>query len=157
MFNNILVCLDGTKHSKAILPFVAQLAETFSSKVLLMNVFIIPTLLYGRGKAEIDPDQLIEISEYHQDTAGYLKSAAESLSEKGLDVECIIVEGTVEESIIACAEAYKISLIAMVSYGHGVLRKLVQGSTTDFVIRKLGVPILLLNPEAPVLSTCTRI
>lgn len=153
MFNNILVCLDGTEHSEAVLPIIAQLAEIFSSKVLLMNVFIIPTLLNGMGKSEIDPDQSNEISKYHKDAASYLKSAAKSLLERGLDVECIIVDGTVEESIIACAEAYKISLIAMATHGRSIFSKLVQGSTTDYVIRKLGVPILLLNPRAPVLNS----
>lgn len=150
MFNKILVCLDGSKVSEAILPFVAELAETFSSTVLLMNVFIVPTLLHGLGKAEIDPNWSMEIPEYHEDAVSYLKSAAGPLLKRGLDVECIIVEGTVEESIIACARAYKINLIALVSHNRGTLGRLVQGSTTDFVIRKLGIPILLVNPNAPV-------
>ena len=148
MFNKILVCLDGSKLSEAIMPFVVELAETFGSKVLLMNVFIVPTLLNGLGKAEINPNWSIEISEYHKDAASSLNFIAGPLLERGLDVECIIVEGAVEESIIACAKAYKVGLIAMVTHNRGILSKLVQGSTTNFVIKKLGIPILLLNPKA---------
>jgi nucleotide-binding universal stress UspA family protein len=155
MFNNILVCLNGTKHSEAILPFVAELAETFHSKVLLLNVLIIPTLLNGLGKAEIDPNWSIEISECNKDAANYLNFVAGPLLERGLDVECLIVEGTVEESIVACAKAYKVGLIAMITNNRGILSKLVQGSTTNFVIKKLGIPILLLNPKASAFITET--
>lgn len=153
MFNKILVCLDGSKLNETILPFVAGLAERFGSKILLLHVLIVPTLLGGLGRAEIDPGWSMEISEYQEKVASYLKSTADPLLERGLDVECIIVEGAVEESIIACAKAYEVGLIALVTHGHSGLSRLVMGSATDSILMKLGAPVLLINPKAPAFGT----
>jgi nucleotide-binding universal stress UspA family protein len=149
MFNKILVCLDGSRFDESILSLVAGLAERFTSRILLLNVLIVPALLGGFGEVEIDPGRSVQISGHQEEAAGYLKSIAGPLLEKGLDVECIIVEGSVEESIIACARAYEVSLVALVTYSRGVLSRLIRGSTIEPILRKLGIPVLLINPKVP--------
>ena len=146
MIENILVCLDGSKLSEAILPLAAELAEQFGSKVVLLNVIVVPTVLAGFGETEIEPTQSTRSSEQEEKVDYYLESLAQTLREKGLDVECVTVEGTVGESIITYAKSYEIGLIAIAMYGRSGLRRCILGSTTELVLRKSGIPVLAICP-----------
>jgi nucleotide-binding universal stress UspA family protein len=147
MFENILVCIDDTGKSEAVVPVVAKLTKRLGSKLYLLNVIIRPTLFYHAGKPEIGPEKVTGISEREEQAADYLQQIATPLLKKGLDVECITVEGTVEESIVACAERYKVGLIALVRRERGSLGRLIFGSVSDYVLRKSGVPVMLINPD----------
>ncbi len=148
MFENILVCLDGTKFSEAIIPIVAELAMHFRSKIILLNVIIVPFLPVSVGKIELEPKQSTEISEGEEEAARYLDYTARTLMDRGLDVDCVIVEGTVEESIIACARTYKANLIALASHNRCRLISFVLGSITDFIQKKARIPVLSINPQS---------
>jgi nucleotide-binding universal stress UspA family protein len=147
VFENILVCLDGSNLSEAILPYIATIAERFHSKVVLLNVIIVPTFLVGVGKTEIEPSESIQLIESEEKVYDYLEDIAETWREKGLDVECVTVEGTIEESIITYARTFKISLIALATHDRGVLSRLIVKSTTDLVLRKSGIPVLAICPD----------
>lgn len=145
MFENVLVCIDGTGKSEAVIPIVSELAERFHSKLFLLNVTVRPTYFYHAGKAEIGPEKLTEFSEHEEQMAGYLEKIAEPLLQSGLNVECIIIEGSVEESIIACAKKYKADLIVLVRRDRGTLSRFIIGSISDFVLRKSVAPVLSIN------------
>jgi nucleotide-binding universal stress UspA family protein len=147
VFENILVCLDGSRLSEAILPPVAAIARRFNSKVVLLNVIVVPSVLDGLGKTEIEPSESTQPTEPEEKAYDYLEDIAETWREKGLDVECATVEGTIEESIITYARTYKIGLIALATHDRGALSRLIAKSTTDFVLRKSGIPILAICPD----------
>jgi len=146
MIGNVLVCLDGTGLSESILPLATEIAERFGSKVVLLNVLIVPLHLSGIGKTEIVIKQSAYVSEREEGIDNYLEQIAEPLREKGLNVECVTIEGTIEESIIAYARTYKVGLIAMASHGRRGLNRLFSGSSTESLLRKSGIPILALCP-----------
>jgi len=142
MIENILVCLDGTGLSESILPLATEIAERFGSKVVLLNVLIVPLHLSGVGKAEIVVKQSTWVSEREEEVDDYLEQIAEPLRKRGLDIECVTIEGSVEESIITYAKTYDVGLIAMASHGRSGLNRLVSGSATESVLRKSGIPVL---------------
>jgi nucleotide-binding universal stress UspA family protein len=157
MFENILVCLDGSSLSEAILPLVAELAKKFGSKVVLLNVIIVPTALAGLGKIEIEPAQSAQFSEQEEAVNHYLEGIAETWRENGLDVECVTVAGTIEESIVTYARTYKIDLIALATHGRCGLSRFILGSTVETVLRKSGIPILAIYPDStPVINAGER-
>jgi nucleotide-binding universal stress UspA family protein len=139
--------LDGSKLSEAILPPVTAIAERFHSKVVLLNVIVVPSVLTGLGKTEIEPSESTQLTESEEKVYDYLETIAKTWREKGLDVECATVEGTIEESIITYARTYKIGLIALATHDRGALSRLIVKSTTDFVLRKSGIPVLAICPE----------
>jgi len=147
VFENILVCVESNGKDEAVLPVVAEIAERFQSKLFILNVIVRPTLLYHSGKVEIGQELLTEPSEYEEQAAEYLEHIAVSLLEKGLNIECITVEGTVEESIVACVEEYRIGLVAIVHHNRGSLSRFVFGSVSDYVLKKTGIPVLLTDPD----------
>jgi nucleotide-binding universal stress UspA family protein len=146
-FENILVCLDGSAAGEAIIPYAAALAGRFGSKVVLLKVSILPALLAGLGEAEIEPDESSEPDESEEDTSCYLERIARFLREEGLDVECVTITGPLEESIITFGRTFGIGLIAMSTHDRGILSRLISGSTTDFVLRKSGIPVLSICPD----------
>jgi nucleotide-binding universal stress UspA family protein len=142
VFESILVCLDGSKLNEAILPHVAAIAEHFHSKIVLLNVIVVPLVFTGLGKIEIEPSESTPMMEFEEKVDGYLEDIAENWRDKGLDVECATVVGTIEESILTYAKTYKIDLIALATHDRGALSRLIVKSTTDFVLRKSGIPVL---------------
>jgi nucleotide-binding universal stress UspA family protein len=147
MFENILVCLDGSKLGESILPLAVELAGRLGSKLVLLNVIVVPSFLAGFGKTEIEPTQSNQFSEQEEAAIGYLEGVAKTLREKGLDVECVSVEGTIEESIITYAKNYNISLIALATHGRSGLSRFILRSTTEFILRKSGIPVLAICPH----------
>jgi nucleotide-binding universal stress UspA family protein len=147
VFENILVCLDGSRLSEAILPPVLAIAGRFNSKVVLLHVIVAPGILEGLGKTELEPADSIPLTGPEEKVDDYLENIAETWRGKGLDVECVTVEGTIEESIITCARTYEIGLIALATHDRGALSRLIVKSTTDFVLRKSKVPVLAVCPE----------
>jgi nucleotide-binding universal stress UspA family protein len=151
MFENILVCLDDAKSDEAVIPIVTELARRFHSKLILLKIIAVPSLLNGFGEVELAPSQSMELSEGKEEIAPYLDTEVGMLTEKGLEVETLIIEGAVDESIVACAKAYHANLIAVASDNRCKFIKFITGSIIDFVQRKAGIPVLVINPDAPVL------
>jgi nucleotide-binding universal stress UspA family protein len=147
MIANVLLCLDGTGLGAAILPLAAEIAERFSSKIVLLNVLFSPFRVRGLDKAEIVVKQSTLIPEYEEEVDNYLEQLAETLRKKGLTVECVTIEGTIEESIIVYARKYEIDLIALATHDRSSFCRFFLGSTTDYVIRKSGIPVLILCPD----------
>jgi nucleotide-binding universal stress UspA family protein len=146
MIESILVCLDGTDLSECILPLAAEIAERFGSKMVLLNVLVVPVRLSGVGKAEIVVKQSSRVSEREVEVDNYLERIAEPLRKRGLNVECVAIEGSVEESIIAYAMTYQVGLIAMASHGRRGLTRPISGSSTESVLRKSSIPVLAVCP-----------
>jgi nucleotide-binding universal stress UspA family protein len=147
VFESILVCLDGSKFSEAILPHALEIAEHFHSRVMLLNVIGVPSVLVGLGKTELELSESTRFTESERKVYDYLEDITETWREKGLDVECASVKGTIEESIITYARAYNVNLIALATHDRGALSRLIAKSTTDFVLRKSGIPVLAICPN----------
>ena len=146
MIGNILVCLDETELSESILPLAAEIAERFGSKIVLLNVLIVSLYFKGVGKTEVVIKQSAYVSEREEKVDTYLERIAEPLRKRGLNVECVTIEGTVEDSIMTYARTYEVGLIAMASHGRSGLNRLVSGSATESVLRKSGIPVLAVCP-----------
>jgi nucleotide-binding universal stress UspA family protein len=55
--------------------------------------------------------------------------------------------GSPGESIVSYADENGFGLIALVTHGRSGLGRLVFGSVADFIIRRSGLPILLIKPK----------
>lgn len=147
MIGNILICLDETGLSESILPLAVEIAERFGSKIALLNVLIVPLHFSGIGKTEVVVKQSTWVSKREKEVDNYLERIAEPLKKRGLDVECVTIEGTLEDSIITYARTYEVGLIAMASHGRSGLNRFISGSSTESVLRKSGIPVLAICPD----------
>ena len=100
--------------------------------------------VYGKGNKEriVVPSRPTLLAIYR-----YLDGLALPLREKGLKVQCATMIGHPAESIVSHAEENGFDLVALATHGRSGLRRLVFGSVADYVIRKAGLPILLIKPK----------
>lgn len=156
MFEKILVCLDGSPLAEQILPHLAGsgcFGKIILLKVVDTSAINLPIGVPGepaipvrtRGMEKRFQDELARMPDY-------LEKMARSLREKGLSVECVVLEGIPSDTIIAYAKENGISLIAMATHGHTGLRQVLMGSTVEYVVRHSGLPVLLVTPEKPIKS-----
>jgi len=89
-----------------------------------------------------------EIQRQEPEIKTYLDSIAQPLLERGIDLECVILRpASAGDAIVDYARANSIELICIATHGHGGLGRLVFGSVADHVLRKSGLPVLLIKPK----------
>jgi nucleotide-binding universal stress UspA family protein len=148
MFQKILVCLDGSKLAEQILPYAAEQAARFGSSLVLFQVVSLASVPTPTGiesvPIAVPNDQLADAEAAARD---YLNGLALPLRDKVMKVQCVTMVGHPAESIVSYAEENKFDLVSIATHGRGGLRRLVFGSVADYVIRKSGLPILLIKPK----------
>lgn len=65
------------------------------------------------------------------------------LHEAGFDVEGRLLQGEPDNLIAVHVEAEGVGLLVMGAYGHSRIRSLVIGSTTESMVRRCKVPVLM--------------
>jgi nucleotide-binding universal stress UspA family protein len=152
MFERILVCLDGSKLAEQILPYAVEEALRFGSRVTLLKVVTFP-MMAAKAEAVGTLSQTGGLTEeaIGKETAeakAYLERVAEPLLGRGVNVECIAVEGSpVGDTIVAYAHNNNIDLICIATHGHSGLGRIVFGSVANRVLKESGLPILVIKPQ----------
>ena len=147
MYDNILLCLDGSNLAEQILPHVTDLASRFGSRVVLMEVVADVPITVAPGDPQVVVAQFGRIPRAKHEAESYLKSVAELLRGKGLKVECVVLEGPVGETISQYAEKSGMDLIAIATHGRSGLGRAVFGSVADYVLRHSRLPVLSIRPR----------
>ncbi len=152
MFKKILVCLDGSSLAEQILPFVTKEAEHHSSRVLLLQVLGTPVpISVGAGPlgaaASAGPILVDQLQVGEDEARSYLRGVAGPLIEKGIETEYAVLRGNAGDTIVDYANKNQVDLIAMATHGRSGLKRALLGSTADFVLRKSGLPVLLIKPR----------
>jgi len=150
MFEKLLICLDGSSLAEQVLPYAAEVALRFGSKVILLQVITVPSKSYAAA-AEVAEVKLRpgtqSLEEHIQRKKGeskaYLERVAKPLRESGLDVECVLMEGRPCDAIISYCDENQVNLVALTTRGRRGFKRLVIGSVADCILRRSGLPVLL--------------
>jgi len=141
-YKKILVPLDGSETSEAILPEIEKLASAFKATISLLYVVSTPILPGGiEPIANYQPitDTLIK------DGEAYLLKLEKRLKEKGFTVESHLQEGNEAQRILEHAEGEDIDLIAMSTHGRSGVSRWLLGSVAEKIIRHAIKPMLLVR------------
>ena len=152
MYSCILVPLDGSKLAEKALAHAEGLAKSSGASVhLLMSM----SRHYGGvtpigGGLESDQSvartaelgRQLEEAEI-QAAQQYLDHTATNLKNLGLETIVELTTGPAHEHVIDYAKQHGVDLIVMSTHGHGGLKRMLLGSTTDRVIRSGEVPVLV--------------
>lgn len=148
MFQKILVCLDGSKLAEQIMPYVGEQAARFGSSLVLIQVISLSAIPAPTGIESVPmavPDTMMRDAEMA--ALDYLEGLAPPLRDRGLKVQCITMIGHPAETIVSYADENKFDLVALATHGRSGLKRMVFGSVADYVVRKSGLPILLIKPR----------
>jgi nucleotide-binding universal stress UspA family protein len=135
MNRTILVPLDGSKETEAILPQVKRIA---SPRDHVHFIHVVPPV----GLPPTQALQLLEQSLF------YLQGTRSRWlpDQPGLD---LVRTGEPAQEILGVALEKNINMIAMSTHGRSPLGRLLLGSVASEVVRKAQLPVLLFRPDAP--------
>jgi nucleotide-binding universal stress UspA family protein len=119
-FERFLIAYDGGRSANRAVDFVATSGLLKGLKATVLSV--------GADTAE---------------NRSRLDAPVRRLRECGFEVEGLLLPGDPDEVIGGHVEAHGIGLLVMGAYGHSRIRSLVIGSTTEAMVRRCKVPVVL--------------
>jgi nucleotide-binding universal stress UspA family protein len=146
MLQTILVPVDGSRFAEAALPHAKRLARSADSTIRLALVHhIMPA--WNPGMAFPDGGASME-RETRQREERYLANLAAAVAaESGRPVETALLDGSPGEALVQYAGEVGADLVVMATHGRGPASRFWLGSTTDYVLRNAGVPLLAIRPD----------
>ena len=169
MFNRALVPLDGTEASKAIIPFMTQMAKGMNMGVVLARAIdiqhmhgglldrvsarIMATLMDDADATSPDPSAGDKPSEDQlrkkiaEEARVSLDDLADRIALKGIPAATSVGFGPAAGTIIRMAQESDCDIIAMSTRGRSVLASGLLGSVTYRVMHESPVPVLAITPE----------
>ena len=153
MRDYILVPLDGSALSEAILPHAVAVAQATKSALLLLQVLepVFEPIFGAIGLPDyLEEEQLLQMRDEQFDAINhYLEKIASQLREDGLEVSTKVIEGNHPATQILWEAEHDplIVTIAMMTHGRrGVLHWLF-GSVAAEIVQVTPRPLLLLRPQ----------
>lgn len=136
MIQRILVPLDGSLTSEAILPQVVRLAARKESEVILV-----------RAEHPIVTENYALIADIAMKGAKeYLLGIQERLRSYRIRTRTFEQMGSPADVILQIALDQRVSMIALATHGRTGLTRLILGSVAEQVLRSSPVPVLVLRP-----------
>ncbi len=137
----ILVPVDFSDVTDAVIDAAVRLAQAFESSLCIVHVAPEePDFVgYEPGPQSVREAEADTLQAKHR----RLDGIKESLTERGLDVEALLVQGPTLEKILEKVSQLDANLVIMGSHGHTALYELLVGSVTEGVLRRSPCPVLV--------------
>jgi nucleotide-binding universal stress UspA family protein len=142
----IIVPLDGSPASEAVIPYIGELADKLKAEVILFQAMADLYHLTSTGKVIIKvPYTEKEIEQFKADTIRYLEKVGERLKAKGISTKFEVTVGDPAEEIINLADKTGADLVAMSTHGRSGIARWALGSVADKVLHAGNTPLLLVR------------
>jgi nucleotide-binding universal stress UspA family protein len=152
ILSKILVTLDGSKESEAVIPYIEELASKLQAEIILLQVIAPDYHIYAAGGPEygIYAEQQIEsMKKFARD---YLEGISARLKQREVVAKPEIMFGTAAEAIINFADQTNASLVAMTTHGRSGVSRWALGSVAEKVLRAGNTPLLLVRTPGAVIE-----
>lgn len=138
---NILVGIDFDENTELLIDKAVEIAKQFESKIWLLHVATpSPDFVgYEVGPQYIRDSRAEELMNEHKDLA----VLTDTLKEKGLDVDGLLIQGATIDIILEESSKLNIDLIVAGYHEHNFLYKTFFGSTSSEIISKSHIPVLV--------------
>jgi nucleotide-binding universal stress UspA family protein len=138
----LLVALDGSMSSEAMLRFVLEIAGPLDMTVLLLRVVEPFTPAVADG---VYMPTLEDVEERRRDAEEYLAPIAAALRARGVATAWAVRRGRPGEEILAATAESNVDMIAMATHGRTGVGRLLFGSVAETVLRRATVPVFLMR------------
>lgn len=133
----LMVCVDGSKLSEAILPYAVALSRRLGARLQLLQV------IDAAAAAAVPRDG------GHADVmeSGYVHGLARRLrSEHAMDLDWEVLHGDPADSIVSYLADCQDTMLAMTTHGRSGLSQVVAGSVSHEVLHEVRCPVAVLRP-----------
>jgi nucleotide-binding universal stress UspA family protein len=144
MYTRILVPLDGSKLSEAVLPHVEEIAKGLNCEIVLLHVVPLPVPVFDTPASPFDHNLL---RDQENEAKRYLKEMCAKLELDEARVAYLVREGDVTQVILETAQDQQADLIAMSTHGRSGAMRWLLGSVTDRIVRHSPIPVLAIRPK----------
>jgi len=137
----LLVAVDFSDSSRIVIESVKNLAKAVSGKVWLLHVAEPDPEFVGY---DVDPPEMRDAvaRKFHREHQ-HIQELSKELRAKGVDCEALLIQGPTVETILRESEKLSVDMVVLGSHGKGILRHILLGSTSEGVIQKSSVPVLV--------------
>jgi len=136
---HILVPVDFSENTPAVLEWAAHLAEEHGSTITLLHAYHLPVEFQQLEGAYLPPDFWQSVRSEAEST---LRRFAAELQGKGVRVETAVCEGYAATVIVEEAAIRHADLIVIGTHGRSGLKHLLLGSIAERVVQKAPCPVL---------------
>ena len=148
MFKNILLAVDGSKHSQKAAESGIELAKATKGK--LTAIFVVDVAKEYESMGEVSwniAEDIVEGVKASLKECGNhtLKIVHEMAKNAGVPFEARIVEGQPATEIMRMAEDSSMDLIVMGRLGRTGISEFLVGSISEKVIRNSEIPVLMVH------------
>ncbi len=141
---NVLVPIDFSDQSNAVLEMAGQIARAFDAHLWLLHVAAPdPEFVgYAPGPDVVRQQVARELHDEHRQ----IQALGDDLRAQGADVTALAIQGPTVERILSEVEKLAADLIVMGSHGHGAVYRMLLGSISEGVLRGTECPVLIVPP-----------
>ena len=145
VIKKIVVPLDGSKESEAVIPCVTWFAAGLGAEVILFQALAggFHTITAEGYDYTIYPEQQIASDKAFAEN--YLTMAGKQFEEKGIGLSYEVRVGDAAEEIIEFANDLGADMVAMSTHGRSGVSRWVLGSVAEKVLREGNKPLLLVR------------
>jgi len=143
----ILVPLDGSAFAARALPTAAAIARRRGAPLHLLSVHTPLAVALAQPNAPAY-DPTFDIAQREAVGAALARTADRLRGELGVEATTQVRTGDPADAIAEEAERHGAALVVMTTHGRGGFVRAWLGSVADALVRRAGVPVLLVRPEA---------
>ena len=138
----ILVAVDFSEVTGAVIEQSILLAQTFSARIRLVHVAPPDPDFVGY---EFDPPALRDqVAAKYRDLHRKIQDLGNEMWDRKIDVKSLLIQGPTVEAILGEAQHTHSDLIIMGSHGRGGISRMVLGSVSEGVVRGAKCPVLII-------------
>ena len=126
ILKKVLVPLDGSKESEAVLPYISDVASQLQMEIVLLRV-------------------LPKMNNTYATTETYLQELCNQLTENGISAGYVIRIGAAADQIIDLADEIASDMVAMTTHGQTAVNIWTLGSVAQKVLLGGNTPLLLIK------------
>lgn len=144
MFHNILVCVDGSKHSDRALAEAIDLAASQNSRLTLLTAVSRPPYWANTPLTAAGIEPLV--LDLHKEAEKTLCTAVDRVPES-ISVTKILTEDPIRDALVDQIASGRYDLVVMGSRGRGALSASLLGSVSHYALNHSAVPVLIVHAE----------
>ena len=139
---NVLVAVDFSPASQVAVDFAVSFARKFRARLTLLHVLdtglglSLPNEKGGAAKQRYD------------EALARLSAFLSPEDQDDLDLQIRIPSGNIEDEIRTAVEDETASIVVMGTHHHRLIRRLLAGSVTEDILRRLAVPVVTVSSDA---------
>ena len=142
MFENILVAVDGSKHSDAAFDVAMDISQKYGSQVFVLHVFQGGTGLGTLVRPGFEDDMRAIGQQILDSYEAKVKERRDSLQK---NVRMLLEMGDAAQKIMETASKIKCDLVLIGSRGRGGFKELLLGSVSHKVTNHASCPVLVVK------------